>query len=182
MPRAQCETEGSRLTEIASDCLDGLEDYDLRDVKDDDLAMYRENPSQDPYSFERFCERLLLILVEGKELEPVRDAGAWCDAIADIVEQRGDWCEEEGRGPFWEMFRWLYRGTPMDEKVCRKLLADFDRWDGRARSIENMKFYDYYKMLRECFQFSASNGVVVFPYARAESKESPRPEQVEELA
>lgn len=180
--RAQCEMENARLAELAPDCLDSLEGYNLRDVTDDDLAMYRENPAQDSYSFERFCERLLLILVEGKEFEPVRDVGAWCDAISEAVEQRGEWREEEGRGPFWEMFRYLYRGTPMDETVCRKLAADFDRWDGQARSTENRKFYDYYKMLHECFQFSANNGVVVFPYARAESKGAPCLEQLEELA
>ncbi|AJF00201.1 MULTISPECIES: hypothetical protein [Pandoraea] len=163
-PKVQCWWKDSLIAELAPGCLDGLADYDLGDVKDEDVAVYRENPSQDGYSFEQFCERLLLILIEGRELEPARDVGAWCDEIAEIVERRGGWHDDEGRGPFFEMFRDLYRGRPMDDDVCRKLVADFDRWEAHAQSIGNRKFYDYYQMLRECFRFASSNGVVIFPY------------------
>lgn len=135
------------------------------DVTSEDVALYRENRTRDGYCYVRFCERLVLMLVDGQELSWAKDVSEWCAATAEIVERHVGWQEEEGRGPFWEMLRCLYLGVPLGTTACRKLVEDFDRWDERARNTGNRKFYDYYQMLRECFAFAAIDGVVIFPYA-----------------
>ncbi|MCP1175859.1 hypothetical protein [Ralstonia chuxiongensis] len=69
--------------------------------------------------------------------------------------------ETDGRGPFWELLRYLLRGMTFGPVVCAKLVADFDAWDPDIRSRSDDEFYEFYCKMREYFSCGTEKDALV---------------------
>jgi hypothetical protein len=67
----------------------------------------------------------------------------------------------------------LLRGMTFGPVVCKKLAADFDKWEPEAWSWGDFRFYRYYLAMREYFRFPGEHGFIVYPSSWYE--ESGRP-------
>lgn len=119
--------------------------------------------SSDGYFFE-WCEKLVALVTNGKKLE----GGSyrmvdWCTRLSESVEGKEKYPETEGRGPFWELLRYMLRGMTFGPVVCKKLVADFNKWDSYAWSLGDYRFYQEYLFFRKCFEFPGEHGLVFYP-------------------
>jgi len=119
--------------------------------------------SSDGYFFE-WCEKLVKLVTKGKKLEggPYHMVD-WCTKLSELVEDKDKYPETDGRGPFWELLRYSLRGMTFGPVVCKKLVADFHKWEPEAWSWGDYRFYRYYLALREYFRFPDENGFIVYP-------------------
>ncbi|GAB7542773.1 hypothetical protein [Cupriavidus sp. 8B] len=140
---------------------DGLEIGAVYEYKFEESSWYRDR-SKSGYHVALFCEALVK-LITGKELDGTYKPFDWCDELSGLVERHGPWSESEGKGPFWEFLRFGLRCVPFGPVACRKLAADFDKWEPYAWSLGDFQFYEFYRMMRKCFGSVKENGAVFFP-------------------
>ena len=117
----------------------------------------------DSYYYEG-CETLVSLVTGGKRLaeDPNRMVD-WSIQLSKLVVDESKYPETEGRGPFWELLRYGLRGMTFGPVVCRKLVADFVKWDMDAWVLGDFKFYQWYGFLRKCFETANGTGMVVYP-------------------
>ncbi|MEX3785804.1 hypothetical protein [Paraburkholderia sp. BR14374] len=125
----------------------------------------------DRYYFE-WCEQLVSLVTKGKKLQrgPYRMVD-WSVALSELVEDKNECPETEGRGPFWELLRYGLRGMTFGPVACRKLAADFAKWQEAASALEDTRFSQMYTHVRECFDLANGIGMVTYPSRWSEGGE-----------
>ncbi|MEZ2352118.1 hypothetical protein [Caballeronia sp. RCC_10] len=94
----------------------------------------------DNYYFEG-CEKLAALITGGERLaeHPSRMVD-WSIQLSELVVDETKYPESEGRGPFWELLRYGLRGMTFGPAVCRKLVADFEKWYIDAWALGDLSF------------------------------------------
>lgn len=165
-PFGDCEDVDCLLIETSRtypELADGLEIGSVYKCDLESVAWYRgARMAGTDYHLERVCNEIARMVTGGKELDGRYSPFGWCDALSDLVASHKKWSSEEGKGPFWELLRFAHRGLPFGPAACKKLVGDFDRWDGFARLHQGEDFYECYKSLRECFSYPNEAGAVRF--------------------
>jgi hypothetical protein len=115
------------------------------------------------YYFEG-CEKLARLVSGGKRLaeDPCRMVD-WSIRLSELVVDESKYPESEGRGPFWELLRYGLRGMTFGPVVCKKLVADFEKWYMDAWALGDLEFYDWYVFMQDCFETANGTGMVVYP-------------------
>lgn len=113
--------------------------------------------------FHDWCVKLVSLVTKGRKLEGKYTIFDWCVKMSELVEDGGHYPKTEGRGPFWEFLRYSMRRVTFGPVVCKKLVADFDKWEPEAWALGDFRFYQFYLFLRDCFDFPGENGFVVYP-------------------
>ncbi|HIH2750536.1 hypothetical protein L3V59_39305 [Burkholderia aenigmatica] len=125
-------------------------------------------------SYFESCEKLVALVTDGKRLPegPYRMVD-WSNGLSELVSDKEKYPESDGRGPFWELLRYGLRGMTFGPVACKKLAADFTAWDMKAWAVGDLKFYQWYCFLRECFETANGTGMVVYPALWFETKRGP---------
>lgn len=84
----------------------------------------------------------------------------WHDVLAAMVGFERNAEAGPTDGPFQEILHPHHAFTVHGPKTSKKLLADFDAWEEKAKRFSDAEFYLAYWWLRCCFGHGAQNGAV----------------------
>jgi hypothetical protein len=111
-----------------------------------------------------WCEKLVSLVTKGKKLKggPYRMVD-WSNALSELVQDRDKYPDTEGRGPFWELLRYGLRGMTFGPVACRKLAADFEKWESDVWASRDFYFLQMYLHLQRCFNLPDGTCMVTYP-------------------
>ncbi|MBU9344507.1 hypothetical protein KTE11_07200 [Burkholderia multivorans] len=110
-----------------------------------------------------WCEKLVSLVTNGKKLQERPDGEVeWSNKLSELVEDKYQYPETEGRGPFWELLRYGLRGMTFGPVVCQKLCADLEKWESKASVLGNSDFVEMYDYMWSTFG-TGEAGMVIYP-------------------
>ncbi|WMY11117.1 hypothetical protein [Paraburkholderia phenoliruptrix] len=110
-----------------------------------------------------WCEKLVSLVTNGKKLQDRPDDEVeWSNKLSELVEDKDQYPETDGRGPFWELLRYGLRGMTFGPVVCQKLWADFEKWESKALALGNSDFVEMYDYMWSTFS-PGEGGMVIYP-------------------
>lgn len=80
--------------------------------------------------------------------------------LKEMRHDAGAWAATSG--PFWELINFSDCEGTIGPVVSAKLAKDFAEHDARAKEADDGRFYSFYQLLRESFEFASDNGAVKF--------------------
>lgn len=120
-------------------------------VPDDCATLTSEFEQCAFYEYKRSLEYSMAIGCDGRDWHDVLAAMVGFDRNANVAPTDG---------PFQEILHPRHAFTVHGPKTAKKLLADFDAWEEKAKTFSDAEFYLAYWWLRCCFGHGAQNGAV----------------------
>ncbi|REG51070.1 hypothetical protein B0G80_7554 [Paraburkholderia sp. BL6669N2] len=139
-------------------------------------ALYRDVPGPDGRSgilhelgpldeYYDWCEKLASFVTNGKRLkERPNDKTEWSNKLSELVVDKKGYPKTEGRGPFWELFRYGMRGMTFGPAVCKKLADDFINWGYVAQASGDSHFSFMCDHIGSAFYIASESGTGMVRY------------------